>query len=99
MSKEAIANAGVYAKSIPDRAAQNARSVLYNAMVAPWDRFAVRAALWYQGEANADQRIPGVDQTLYYSTMLQSMIADWRLKKGMGDFAFISMQLPPSVAA
>ena len=48
MSKEAIANAGVYAKSIPDRAAQNARSVLYNAMVAPWDRFAVRAALWYQ---------------------------------------------------
>eukprot|EP00660_Eupelagonema_oceanica_P009238 gene9238-23852_t len=29
---------------------------LYNAMVAPWDRFAVRAALWYQGEANADQK-------------------------------------------
>ena len=51
----------------------------------------------WQGEANADQKIQGVDQTEYYSTMLQSMIADWRERKGMGDFAFITMQLPPSV--
>jgi hypothetical protein len=31
-----------------------------------------------QGEANADQRIKGNDQTQYYSAMYQGMIADWR---------------------
>lgn len=50
-----------------------------------------------QGEANADQKIPGVDQTQYYAAMYQEMIADWRDKKGMGDFAFMTVQLPPSV--
>ena len=29
--------------------------------------------------------------------MYQSMIADWREKKGMGDFAFMTVQLPPSI--
>lgn len=52
-----------------------------------------------QGEANADQVIAGVDQTTYYATMYQTMIADWRERKGMGDFAFGTVQLPPSVAA
>ena len=30
--------------------------------------------------------------------MYQSMIADWRERKGMGDFAFGTVQLPPSVS-
>ena len=88
-----------YAKNVPSRKMQNAASVLYNGMVAPWNGFAIRGALWYQGEANADQKIAGIDQTDYYATMLQTMIADWRMKKGMGDFAFVAMQLPPSVAS
>jgi hypothetical protein len=25
------------------------------------------------------------------------MVADWRLRKGMGDFAFLNVQLPPSI--
>ena len=50
-----------------------------------------------QGEANADQRIKGVDQTNYYAAMYQGMIADWRERKAMGDFAFMTVQLPPSV--
>ena len=80
-------------------------SKLYNAMVSPWKKFSVRAALWYQGEANADQKVSkadearGVTQTLYYSAYLQAMIADWREIKGMGDFAFLIVSLPPSVAA
>ena len=32
-------------------------SKLYNAMVSPFDRMSVRAMVWYQGEANADQNI------------------------------------------
>lgn len=53
--------------------------------------------LWRPGEANADQKISGVDQTRYYAAMYQSMIASWRDLKGMGDFAFMTVQLPPSV--
>jgi hypothetical protein len=52
-----------------------------------------------QGEANADQKIQGVDMTNYYATMYQGMIADWRERKGMGDFAHMTVQLPPSQAA
>lgn len=65
MSKEAIAKAipSAGASPPPNPNGANNVSVLYNAMVAPWNKFAVRAALWYQGEANADQNIPGNDQT------------------------------------
>ncbi len=60
-----------FASDVPAGKGPNAASVLYNAMVSPWNSFAVRAALWYQGEANADQKIQGVDQTQYYSAILQ----------------------------
>ena len=59
----------------------------------------------YQGEANADQNVSAADwargatQTSYYASYLQSMAADWRARKGMGDFAFLVVSLPPSVAA
>eukprot|EP00658_Telonema_sp_P-2_P053634 TRINITY_DN4221_c0_g2_i11.p1 TRINITY_DN4221_c0_g2~~TRINITY_DN4221_c0_g2_i11.p1 ORF type:complete len:727 (-),score=188.39 TRINITY_DN4221_c0_g2_i11:280-2460(-) len=96
-SAEAI-KANQFGSKVPARPSQNQASVLYNAMVAPWNKFAIRAALWYQGEANADEKIAGVDQTQYYASMLQGLIADWREHKGMGDFGFVSMQLPPSVA-
>eukprot|EP00750_Incisomonas_marina_P011167 INCI16350.5.p1 GENE.INCI16350.5~~INCI16350.5.p1 ORF type:complete len:812 (+),score=130.53 INCI16350.5:666-3101(+) len=98
MSAEAIDASG-FASSVPQKTGPNNATVLYNAMVAPFNRVSVRAALWYQGEANADQVIAGVDQTTYYATMYQTMIADWRERKGMGDFAFGTVQLPPSVAA
>ena len=45
--RSAVASAGA---SPPARSKQNQRSVLYNAMVAPWNKFSVRAALWYQGQ-------------------------------------------------
>ena len=83
--------------------AQNAQSALYNAMVAPFDPLSVRAALWYQGEANCNNLPPeavaaGANRSTYYSQYLQAMIADWRQRKKMGDFAFLVMGLPPSVA-
>jgi len=113
MSTEAIATAsrGVLSDPTqppvlpPARNEQNNVSVLYNAMVVPFDKMAVRAALWYQGEANADQNVSAADwargatQTSYYASYLQSMAADWRERKGMGDFAFLVVSLPPSVAS
>ena len=53
-----------------------------------------------QGEANADVGIykDEATHTLQYACVLQAMVAAWRDRKGMGDFAFLNMQLPPSVA-
>ena len=77
------------------RSHENDASAFYNAMVSPWNKFAVRAALWYQGEANAEEFATRDDafQTAYYSSLLSAMVQDWREKKGMGDFAFVAMQV------
>ena len=49
MSTEAIAKAAPSAGATPPvKTGPNAASVLYNAMVSPWNKFAVRAAFWYQ---------------------------------------------------
>jgi hypothetical protein len=49
MSPESIATATPLAGAAPPlKPAQNNASVLWNAMVAPWSKYAVRAALWYQ---------------------------------------------------
>ena len=95
MSPKAIAATGHFAKDVPKRSHENDASALYNAMVSPWNKFAVRAALWYQGEYNAEEFATREDafQTAYYSSMLASMVQDWREEKGMGDFAFVAMQV------
>lgn len=83
----------------PASNAVNERSVLYNGMIAPFDAMSVRAVLWYQGEANADQHVSsedaakGVTQTGYYDAYLRSMIEDWRSRKGMGDVSFFVVSL------
>lgn len=51
----------------------NEESVLYNGMVSPWVPFAIKAALWYQGEQNADQSCQAngtshTDPVAYYAT-------------------------------
>ena len=60
--------------------------VLYNGMVIPLAPYAIRGALWYQGESNevtADK----------YFVMMKTMIRDWRQLWGQGDFPFIFVQL------
>eukprot|EP00756_Hemistasia_phaeocysticola_P021196 Hpha_TRINITY_DN15761_c6_g6::TRINITY_DN15761_c6_g6_i1::g.38595::m.38595/K07407/E3.2.1.22B, galA, rafA; alpha-galactosidase len=88
-----------YKDKVPSRSGNNNATGLYNAMVHPFTHMSIRAALWYQGEANADEKIAGVDQTAYYACMYQAMIAKWREEKGMGDFAWLTQQLPPSVVS
>ena len=57
MSSESIQSTGKFAHVVPKRSGPNSASVLYNAMVAPWNKFAVRAALWYQGEVWLEPRV------------------------------------------
>ncbi len=58
----------------------------WNAMIAPLVPFAIRGAIWYQGESNAGR----AEQ---YRTLFPAMIADWRTAWGQGDFPFLFVQL------
>lgn len=59
----------------------NVPTVLYNGMIAPLTPFAIKGAIWYQGEANTGQ-------ASRYRSLLTSMIGDWRSRFGVGDFGF-----------
>jgi sialate O-acetylesterase len=61
-------------------------AVLYNGMVAPLVPYAVKGAIWYQGESNAGR-------AGQYHDLLSLMIADWRRSFGQGDFPFYIVQL------
>jgi sialate O-acetylesterase len=64
---------------------QNNPSVLYNAMIAPIVPFAIRGAIWYQGESNAGR-------AYQYRTLFPIMIRDWRSAWGH-EFPFYFVQL------
>ncbi|MCK5802676.1 MAG: hypothetical protein KAI66_07585, partial [Lentisphaeria bacterium] len=59
---------------------------LYNAMIHPLAPYALRGAIWYQGEANSGRG-------KHYEVMLTNLIASWRAKWG-SDFPFYFVQLP-----
>jgi sialate O-acetylesterase len=69
-----------------DEKSPNRPSSLYNGMLAPLIPYAIRGAIWYQGESNAGQ-------PLKYRTLLPLMIGDWRQAWGEGDFPFYIVQL------
>ena len=64
-----------------------ASCALYNGMIAPLMPFAIKGAVWYQGESNSAEY--GV-----YTAELPALIKDWRNHWGQGDFPFIVVQLP-----
>jgi sialate O-acetylesterase len=59
---------------------------LFNGMIAPLTPFAMRGAIWYQGESNTDR-------TRQYRTLFPALINDWRRSWGRDDFAFYFVQL------
>ena len=64
----------------------NIPTVLYNAMIAPLIPVAMRGAIWYQGESNANRAYE-------YRDLFKAMIRDWRTHWGEGDFPFYFVQL------
>jgi sialate O-acetylesterase len=70
----------------PGPANQNSPTVLYNAMLAPLFPYAIRGAVWYQGESNAGR-------ASQYRTLFPAMIRDWRAAWKQGDFPFYFVQL------
>jgi len=62
---------------------------LYNGMIEPLAPFALRGAIWYQGESNAGGSAAGL-----YGLQLGTLIANWRQRWDQGDFPFLWVQLP-----
>ena len=67
---------------------QGRPTALYNGMVHPIVPYAIRGALWYQGESNLR------DGMLYHEKM-KALINGWREVWGQGDFPFYFVQLAP----
>ncbi len=61
---------------------------LYNGMIHPLIHFAVRGAIWYQGESNRND-------CLAYEHKMKALIRGWREVWNTGDFPFYYVQLAP----
>ena len=62
-------------------------STLYNGLIAPVIPYAIKGAIWYQGESNANMH---ADE---YSKYFMTLIKSWRSIWGQGDFPFYFAQL------
>ncbi|MEO6134720.1 MAG: sialate O-acetylesterase, partial [Ginsengibacter sp.] len=67
-------------------------TLLFNAMINPLIPYAIKGALWYQGENNASR-------AYQYRSAFPLMINDWRQHWGEGNFPFYFVQLASFNAA
>ena len=70
---------------ISPKLAPNFPAAIYNQKIAPWTRFPIAGAIWYQGESNRNRAVQ-------YESLLTAMIEDWR-QKWDDDFPFYIVQL------
>lgn len=61
---------------------------LFNAMISPLVPYAVRGAIWYQGETNAH-----LAEAHLYRSLFPALIQDWRAHWRVGPFPFLFVQL------
>jgi sialate O-acetylesterase len=66
----------------------NTPTSLFNGMIAPLAPYAIRGAIWYQGESN-------VGRAEQYARLFPAMITDWRREFARGDFPFYFVQIAP----
>jgi len=76
------------APTVPDDPRRNPwrPAGLFNAMLMPLTSYAIRGAIWYQGESNAGR-------AAQYRKLFPAMIRDWRRAWDEGDFPFLFVQL------
>ncbi|MEI8062952.1 MAG: sialate O-acetylesterase [Verrucomicrobiota bacterium] len=78
-------------KPIEPRLRPDPRAGLFNSKIAPLIPYALRGAIWYQGEANASAG-------KLYGLQLATLIQDWRTRWN-NEFPFAWVQLPEYTAA
>ncbi len=61
-------------------------TLLYNGMINPIVPFAIKGAIWYQGESNTGR-------AKQYQRVFPDMIKDWRTHWNQGDFPFLFVSL------
>ena len=95
----ALKSVPALAKSAPPEIGTNKISntrpmAIYNAMIAPIVGFAMRGALWYQGESNLMGTNADNDY-LTYSDKMIALVGGWRRLWNEGDFPFFFVQIAP----
>ena len=63
---------------------------MWSAGIAPLIPYAVRGAIWYQGESNAETRAR-VDE---HARLFPLLVNEWRARWGQAEFPFLYVQLP-----
>ncbi len=63
-------------------------TALYNGQIYGLHPFALRGAIWYQGESNATEG-------MLYAARMRALISGWRQVWGEGDFPFYFVQIAP----
>ena len=90
-SREALENDGVILQ-IPENIhplmPHQKPTAIYNRMIYPIIPFAIRGALWYQGESN-------MREGMVYHEKMKALIHGWRKVWEQGDFPFYFVQLAP----
>lgn len=69
---------------------QHQPTVLFNGMLRPVIPYAVRGAIWYQGESI----VGGKAGVALYPHVMATLVTGWRQLWGEGDFPFYAVQLP-----
>ncbi|MGF7141177.1 sialate O-acetylesterase [Roseimarinus sediminis] len=64
-------------------------TLLYNGMIHPLLKHAIKGAIWYQGESNAD----ALYQAKRYEEQMRLLIADWRKQWNNDKLSFYMVQL------
>ena len=65
-----------------------APTALFNGMIHPLCPFAIRGAIWYQGESNHTEG-------KLYTQRMKALVGGWRSIWGQGDFPFYFVQIAP----
>jgi sialate O-acetylesterase len=63
---------------------------MWDAGIAPLIPYAIRGAIWYQGESNAETPA----RVREHGRLFSLLIRQWRAQWGQGDFPFLYVQLP-----
>ncbi len=83
-----LAPAPAYPAELQPLTSHGSPTTLYNAMIHPLVPFALRGAIWYQGESNHAEGM------LYFHKM-RALVDGWRQVWNQGEFPFLYVQIAP----